>query len=79
MSMPKAAVDEEACMESGKDKIGCAGQFPLMESKPEPTRMQTSTEHQLKAGILSPNAAHIELPLLRRENIYHTAKWDAAG
>lgn len=66
MAVPETAVHEHRRAVARQDDIGAAGQIAAVHTEAEPLTMQQPAHRHFGFGILCPNPAHIEPPLVRR-------------
>jgi hypothetical protein len=69
--MPEAAIDENHGVEVREHKIRTAGQVAAVKTEAKAACVQTTAHQHLWLGVLAPDTAHIEPPLLRCQNISH--------
>lgn len=56
--MPEATMNEDNGSVFGQDKIGSAGEFPVMQSIPKSAFVERVSQEQFRPGILASNAGH---------------------
>lgn len=69
--VPEASVSEESSPVSRKDDIRLARQGAIMQPEPEPGCMQTTSQHKLRFGVLTPNAGHHPAAHFRGNDVRH--------
>jgi hypothetical protein len=70
--MPEAAVNKHHSLKAREHKIWRAWQVATVKAEAEAARMQAAAQQQLGFRVLAVDAAHVESPLLCRQNICHT-------
>lgn len=73
MRVPEAAVNKESCLVLRKYKIGSAREFPVVQAVAQASGMQATSQHKLRFGVLTLNAAHVASPLFRGEHVNHSS------
>jgi hypothetical protein len=71
VSVPETSVNEHRCMIARQHQIRPARKVSAVQAKSKTTGMQAAPQEQLRFRIPSPDAAHIEAALLRREYVDH--------
>jgi hypothetical protein len=56
--MPEAAVNKYTRFISGQYNVRLTWQLPVMQSKPQPKRMQLLSKREFRTGVLSVYSAH---------------------
>ena len=80
MPMPETSMHQDHRTVRRKYNVGAARQMRCMKTKPKPAGMQAPSENELRFRIPATDAAHIEPPLIRCQNVhsYHL-RLQAAG
>ena len=57
--MPEATIYKDNSIEPSQYNIRSPGEFPVVQTKPKPLRMQPFADHQLGFGICTPYCRHV--------------------
>lgn len=69
--VPEASVSKENRPVFWKDDIGLSREGAIMQPEPEPGRVQTVSQRQLRLRIFTPDASHHPAADLRGNNVSH--------
>lgn len=69
--VPEASVHENSDLLTDENDIRRTRKILAMESEPQASHVERRAQAHFWLCVLSPNAAHIEPPLLRAEDIRH--------
>ena len=69
MAVSEAAMDEDHRPPLGEDEVWLSLQFLPVKPEARPARVQLSSEGYLRFRVPAPDAAHVEPPLFRREDV----------
>jgi len=69
VTVPEAAVDKQHGPELWKDQVGFPGQVTHLKAVPQAGGMQDPADSQLRLRILSPDVRHVQVTLLRGQDV----------
>ena len=71
MTVPEAAMHETDSSEPSKDQVWRSRELPIMQTVPEPARMQRATKDQFRFRVLAPDSRHHSRPDLSINYVGH--------
>ena len=71
MTVPEAAMHETDSSEPPEDQVWRSRELPIMQTVPEPARMQCATKDQFRFRVLAPDSRHHSRPDLSINYVGH--------
>jgi hypothetical protein len=79
MLVPETSVNENNSFVLGQYYIGTAREILSMETKPQPHRVQFSSNHELWIGVTTFDRSHVLTSLLRANSIHNKVRKRTLG